>query len=472
MNPFATWRPSWQRLRPVAGLAAALLGLGGCAAYAPRPLPTTTDSARTLRQLRVDARRIPLPRLQQQRIDPDRPLGIDAVAALAVLNNPQLRLARDRLGIAQAQAFAAGLLPDPHLSASRSLPGHATGATSTAYSLDLAFDLGSLLLRPDAQAAARAHARSLNLDLLWQEWQTAAQAQLLFVRLSGLRQRDLLLRSEQTLLRRRLRRTRAAVAAGNLPRTDADAQLVLLQALQQKQRADAQHRLAWQAQLHALLGLAPAVPLHLGPLPPIPAHSTRDVEQALAQVARIRPDLLALRAGYRSQEHKLREAVLAQFPSIGVDFTRARDTSNINTVGFGLSFNLPLLNGSRGAMAVGRATRRELFDAYQLRLDQTQSQVAQALADLRLLRAQRAALRAALPQLRGAARAAQLALARGAITLPQAQAQQLALLQQRLALQAIAQQRAEQVVGLDLLTGSGLYRSAAPADSHQRKQES
>ncbi|MHB9050746.1 MAG: hypothetical protein ACYC3R_02675, partial [Thiomonas delicata] len=55
------------------------------------------------------------------------------------------------------------------------------------------------------------------------------------------------------------------------------------------------------------------------------------------------------------------------------------------------------------------------------------------------------------------------ALDAGAITLPQAQAQRMALLQQRLALQANAQQAAEQAVALDLLTGTGVYRPAPAA---------
>ena len=457
-----------RRLSSAASLAALLLALGGCAGYAPRPLARGADSAHALAQLQVDPGSIPLPRLASQTIDPRRPLDMAAVAALAVLNNPQLRVERDRLGVARAQAFAAGLLPDPRLSTSRDYPGNSAGATSTAFSYGLDFDLGSLLTRPAAQAAARAHVRSVDLQLLWQEWQTASQAQLLYVQLVGLARRQQLLGEEAALGTLRLRRLRAAALRGELPRTDADAQLARLQALRQSIADTRRSRLNLQGQLHTLLGLAPHVPLRLAGMPRLPANDAAQVRSALQRVALIRPDLLALQAGYRSQEQNLREAVLAQFPSISVGLTRARDNTDVNTIGFGVSFSLPLFNGARGRVAVQRATRRELFDAYQLRLDQTRADAEQALRNLGLLRREATSMQASLPDLRSAAHAAELALRRGEITLPQAQAQRQALLDQRLALQQVRQQQAEQAVALDLLTGTGLYRTQ-PAGAADHK---
>ncbi|MHB1692162.1 MAG: TolC family protein [Thiomonas sp.] len=450
-----------RRLLLSTSLVALTLALGACASYAPKPLSEQARLQGSLAGLQVDRSRIALPRLAAQTIDLQAPLTLDAVATLAVLNNPQLQLARDQVGIAQAQAFAAGLLPDPQFSTTQDFPGNSAGATSSAYNYSLNFDLGSLITRPAARAAATAHVRDIDLQLLWQEWQTVGQAQLLFVQLSGLQQRDALLQSQRDLVQRGLQRTRQAVAAGNLPRTNADAALVELQAVEQRLASDAQQRLQLESRLHALLGLAPNVPLQLAPLPALPAHDTAATHEALAHITAIRPDLMALRAGYTSQEQKLREAVLAQFPSFSVGLNRARDTANVNTLGFGVSFSLPIFNGSRGAIAVQRATRQELFDAYQLRLNQTRADVAQVLANLDLLQHQRHNLETGLPQLESAERAATSALDAGAITLPQAQAQSMALLQQRLALQANNQQTTEQTVALDLLTGTGVYRPAA-----------
>ncbi len=449
--------------RPLrAALAVALCaGLTACAGYAPRPLPDAV-SWRQPARLRVDARRVALPALASQSIDLDAPLTLQGVAALAVLNDPRLKIARARLGVAQAQAFAAGLLPDPTLSASREIPqGSGGGATSTAYKLGLQFDLGSLITRGAAVSAARAHLRQVDLQVLWQEWQIAAAAEHDYIELVALRQRDALLREQLGAAAQRLRRDRAAQAAGIEARTAADADLIELQSLRGRLDADARKQASALGSLDALLGLRPGTPLRLAGLPHYDPAAVADATDNLPRLATIRPDLLALRAGYASQEQRLREAVLSQFPSVGIGISRARDTSGVNTLGFGVTLNLPLLNGSRGAIAVQRATRAELYEEYGLRLQQTGTQVEQLLVDIRLLRRQRRSLRAALAPLRAAALAADASLGRGDMTLPQAQAQHRAWLDQRLALLANEQQASQQAVALQLLTGSGVFRPAS-----------
>ena len=108
------------------------------------------------------------------------------------------------------------------------------------------------------------------------------------------------------------------------------------------------------------------------------------LEQRLNQ----RPDLQALQAGYRSQEEKFRGAVLAQFPALNVGLTRARDTSGLYSVGFGLTLSLPVFNRNRGNIAIEDATRKKLYDEYQNRLNGAYSEIALALENLPLLRSQ------------------------------------------------------------------------------------
>ncbi|OIQ91961.1 outer membrane efflux protein [mine drainage metagenome] len=444
-----------------AGLTLALcVGVTGCAIYASKPLPNAVswkDPAR----LRVDARRIALPALASQSIDLDAPLTLQGVAALAVLNDPRLQALRARVGVARAQAFEAGLLPDPTFSAAREVPqGNGGGVTSTAFKLGLQFDLGRLITRGAAVSAARAHLQQVDLHLLWQEWQTAAAAERDYVELAALRERDALLREQLGAAAQRLRRDRAAQAAGIEARTTADADLVELQSLRKRLGADARRQASAMGALDALLGLRPGTPLRLVGLPPYEPAAVADASNNLPRLATIRPDLRALRAGYASQEQRLREAVLSQFPSVSIGLSRARDTSDVNTLGFGVTLKLPLLNDSRGVIAVQSATRGALYDEYVLRLRQTRAQVEQLLVDIRLLRRQQRALRSALAPLHSAALVADASLRRGDMTLPQAQAQRRAWLDQRLALLANEQQTAQQTVALQLLTGSGVFRPA------------
>ncbi len=126
-----------------------------------------------------------------------------------------------------------------------------------------------------------------------------------------------------------------------------------------------------------------------------------------------RPDLLALQAGYRSQEALFRGAVLAQFPALNVGLTRARDTSGLYTMGFGLSLSLPIFNGNRGNVAIERATRNRLFDEYQQRLATADSDVEAALANIPLLQAQSRRTEVAVAQLGQLARRADQAFRQG-----------------------------------------------------------
>jgi outer membrane protein TolC len=94
------------------------------------------------------------------------------------------------------------------------------------------------------------------------------------------------------------------------------------------------------------------------------------LKRALKTLPQRRPDLLALQAGYRSQEAKVRAAILSQFPTLGIGINRARDTSDVYTTGFTIGLTLPLFSGNRGGIAVQRATREQLRAEYQARLDQ------------------------------------------------------------------------------------------------------
>ncbi len=68
-----------------------------------RPPRVRSSASRSIR------RTMPLPELAAHRFDPSDGLDIDEVAMLAVANNPDLKLSRDDLGIARAQAYSAGL---------------------------------------------------------------------------------------------------------------------------------------------------------------------------------------------------------------------------------------------------------------------------------------------------------------------------------------------------------------------------
>jgi outer membrane protein TolC len=101
----------------------------GCASYQSKPLTHRVDLAPTVDQL------------TSPMVTPTDGLSLVDVANITVLNNPDLKAQRKRLGVAQVQLFAAGLLPDPHLSANLDSPTGSVPGVVNAFGVDLGYDM-------------------------------------------------------------------------------------------------------------------------------------------------------------------------------------------------------------------------------------------------------------------------------------------------------------------------------------------
>ncbi|MDA8093895.1 MAG: TolC family protein [Betaproteobacteria bacterium] len=375
--------------------------VAGCATYHAKPLNLSPSLASDVTQVRIDASKMPLPELAAHRFNPAEGLDMTDVAMLAVVGNPQLKLARDAARISRAQAFAAGLLPYPRLDLSQDFPT-AGPSTSSAFAVGLSYDTTALATYSARSHAAQAAMRSVDLTLLWQEWQVVSEARLLFIRHVEEQKLVRLLRAQQALWRGRYRDTQQALAQGNTTLDVVSADLSALQAVDSALDTERRQEAGTLHALNALLGLAPETPLDLrGPIG-VPRLTRAHLEQALSQLARRRPDLLALRAGYKSEDERYRAAILSQFPAIGIALNRARDTSDVYTVGYGLTLRLPFFNASRGRIAVARATRRALYDAFEARLTAAKAQALRLYADKKMLEAQLAGVRRGVATLRSA----------------------------------------------------------------------
>ena len=356
--------------RAMAACAATGLLLAACASYQPLPLSERAPAGMT-----VEAGSLPFPALAAHRFNPDDGLDIIEVAMLAVVNNPDLRVARSDAAVAHAQAFAAGLLPDPQLALSGDLHNNAGPSASKAYSLGMSYDVASLLTHPALHGAADREAEKVDLTLLWQEWQVVSQAQLLFVKLSDGRRIQAMLTATHDLYADRLSRMRAALAQGLLNSDAVTPNLVALQDVE-RQLFDNSKLLNQAAHdLNALLGLAPETVLALqdGGEPGMPDASL--VESALGALPQRRPDLRALQSAFAAQDQRYRAAILAQFPALSLGFTHARDNSFVVSNGVGINLSLPFFNRNRGNVAIEQATRQKLLDDYQARVQAARNDV-------------------------------------------------------------------------------------------------
>jgi outer membrane protein TolC len=439
--------------------------LPGCVSYRAQPLNPNSTLPHRIPDLTIDPRQMPQAELASHRFDPSDGLDFTEVAMLAVVNNPDLRTARADAGIWHAQAFAAGLLPDPQLSLTADLPDPGQSAKATAYNLGLHYDINALLTRSPRRAAARKDARKADLNLLWLEWQVVAQARVLFVRLTESAQLRDALEQDRVLFADVYGRTQAALDRGLLTLVSVTPHLTALQdVLRLIHDLERQVNLS-RHDLNALLGVSPevAVPL-VGPAA-VPELDEAAVEAMMPDLPRRRPDLIALQAGYAAQELRYRVAILGQFPALNVGFTRAQDTTPIHTTGLSVSLSLPIFSRNRGPIAIERATRQKLFEEYQARLDLAVNGVHRILTEQRINRRQLAEVDRGFADLARAATNTQDALRSrdiDALTFANLQA---ALLAKRIEKISLEQSILEQQVALQTLAGGDLPVRLVPEGS-------
>jgi outer membrane protein TolC len=427
-----------------------MLLVAGCASYRPVPLdPAIAPVDASL--LARDSAAIDRPYLHPATIDLAAPLDDNAVAVLAVLNNPDLKALRTKAGVADAQVFAARLLPDPSFSLGYSplLSGpDPVGEIAGA----LGLDLNALRAAGVVRRQAAAQARQVRLDIAWAEWQTAGAARLQAARIRHLKRQVALLDIGQRGAQSLVDRTARATARGDLA---ADS-LVAAHTAEADARAKlttAEHDLeAARLELAQLLGLPPGTSLRLaaaqsGDAAVDPAHL---YQVALAN----RADLQALRAGYDAEEAAVHKAILDQFPNLGLSIGATRDTGKNVIAGPTIDFTLPLWNRNRGGIAVERATRAQLKAEYAARLSQTRAEIAAAANAVTLARRQRNTIAATLPELNRVAQASRQAADHGDVSQAAAEAAEGTLGDQQAALAAADQTIDEAMIALELLTGA------------------
>ncbi|CAN5608482.1 TolC family protein [soil metagenome] len=437
------------------GLALSVLAaslLAGCANYAPRPLAPPSDilAAPDPAILSVDAAKIDRPYLTPQPIDLSAPLTPNALAVIAVLENPDLKAQRAKAGVTDAQVFAARLLPDP--TAQASFDKLLSGSDEfNGFGGQIGFDLNQLRTARVTRQAGEASKRQVRLDLAWAEWQTAGQARLQGVRVLALEAQLELTRASAALAQQLFDASQRAAGRGDIAAGDLDTRRQALLDASGRARTVETDLAAARGDLAKLLGLPPETVLRLVTPDPVPVPPAAAL--LTAQAIERRLDLQALRAGYGVSEAELHKAVLDQFPNLSLTMAYARDTADNRTLGPQLGFNLPLWNRNRGGIAIARSTREQLRAEYDARLFQTRAEIDAAVAGLVALRRQHAVLAGQMPALEKYAAATERAATRGDLSRATADTAFQALRDRKLTLLQLGQQIAEQTIALELLSG-------------------
>ena len=457
----ASRRPAL-RLALLGGACAALLG--GCALYHSLPLPQHPDLLGQLSQLRT---RIPAAAGEPPRaIATDGPLAIDDIGLLAVLNDPDLRAERGTLDVARAGLLQASLLPNPSGSVSYTpiLGGH---DIVPAWAASLTEDVKAILTYHTRKKSARLQLEQVNADLLWQEWQVAQQARILALDLYWDGLSVALAERQLQLLEREVREVQAATQSGAL---DLTALAPLLAAKASAAQTVASLNLAqlqgWQ-QLDALLGLQPDVrfsiaPPKLAPLPP-------DLDELIAQLPQRRPDLVALQLGYRSADESVRSAIIGQFPALVAGYQWGQDTSNVRSGGPTASFDLPIFDRNQGQVAQARATRLQLYEQYEARLDAADGAAKGLVSQIKRLRSDAQEAESAAAAAEAQSKSAQQAYAQDTLDQRSLADFETTALQRRIEAMTLERSLGESRITLTVALGLGLPRTRIAPPANSRK---
>jgi len=439
------------------------LMLVACTSYRQQPLPTAAVddivAPPTWPELLVRVADLHHPRLPATTIDPAGPFTPAQLAVMAVVMNPGLRARRAERSLADAQVLQAGILPNPTLALGADLA--VSSPESRGSSLGVGWDFTGLITRGAKRASAQAHAEQVALDIAWEEWLIAASTTQAAVRLAGAEQRlavlhglvlalivqrDLLVAGEAAGARTRFETHTAALALGDVERQvlEGDGICTVL-----------------RQQLNRLLGLPPSQLLAVA----VPAWPTTCPVPAsmVAELPQRRLDLIALRAGYDSQEEALRVAVLGQFPRISFDLVHATDTGKVRTLTLGASIDLPLFDRNQGAIASETATRERLFAEYGERLFIARADLAEAIATAESLERRIAHNDQMLATLSDSLAQVHQAATDHLIDAPTAAALEIDALQRRLDSLDLRQQLAENRIAIELAAGGLLGETSVGA---------
>jgi len=441
----------------------AMMAMEGCATYQPQPLDTSPKLASSFKDLRIhmDASiyaELPASWLRHPVNVGD---GIDETEAvlLAVLNSPQLEAARGQMTEAKASLYAAGLLPDPQASASLDFSRSKDPAVKTGESFGLGIDLQQILTRGARRDAATEQAKATYLNVLWQELQVIQQARMLWRRALIQQQQLVVLQDQFRQAETTWKGLGDALAHGN---ATVDQEGLALAPMMDARAAveEAKRQInATMHDFHLLLGVDPSAPLvlakggNISSLISAPPTGV-DLESVLAGIATKRPDILALKAGYMSQENKVREQILSQFPSFSVGANSLRDTAGLWTLGPFVNLNLPILNGNRGNVAMARATRKRLHEEFHFQLTSAYLQASKMAGDQRLAYNEWKSLAEHLPELDNTTMKLSRALGSGDVDMLTFTTLRTAYFAQQARVLTLEQTLLEQNVALETLTGT------------------
>lgn len=363
--------------------------LAGCQSYQSKPLDLAAHRDTWLARTPGDE---PVRAFAEQlaeegepsAFDPSDGLSLAEAEVVALVFNPDLRLARLRAGVASATAEHAGLWQDPQFGVDfLSMVEGGSNPFLITPGLSLTIPISGRLEAEKARADAAVVAELTRVAE--QEWRTRIEVRRAWLTWSAAtikaEQTERLLASILSLVSS----TARLADAGEIVRTEA-----ALFTIEQASQRQAMLRYRGEAteaeqELRTLLGLSPDAPLELVPT----VAAVMDPDELTPYAAADRSLTLArLRDEYEVAEQTLRREVREQYPDLTIGPLAGFDRSD-TLLGFSLSLPIPILNANKQGIAEAHAERELARAAFETAYERLVGSLAATKARLDTIREQR-----------------------------------------------------------------------------------
>lgn len=359
-----------------------LIGVTGCQSYRPKPLDLPAHIAawqsRTpaAEEVSAFAQRLAAKRNADAPIDASDGLSMREAEIVALVFNPDLRLARLRAGVTAASAENAGRWDDPELGLDierivESVAEPWVIASTISFTLPLSGRLGAAKSLANAE-----HIASLQQVAL-EEWRTIQNVRAAWVEWSAIRLNEELTNAFVAQLHQITDSARRLVDAGEMDRTQAALFDLELARRRNEARFNAGQRREMEATLRGMMGLAPSAPLEFVPAVAVEPRSTSQLEIETI-VAESNPRLTLRRAEYESAERKFALEIREQFPDLTIGPGFGEDQGDARVL-LGLRAPLPILNANRQAIAEAYSQREVARAAFETEFERLMIDLARSL---------------------------------------------------------------------------------------------
>ncbi len=303
---------------------------------------------------------------------------------VALIYNPELRVARLKAGVAQATAEHAGRWDNPELSIDvLKVTQQVPNPWIVGSALSLTIPISGRLAAEKSRANAELHSELARVAE--EEWETLRDLRKAWLTWSAdrlrLEQAERIVGSLDSIVET----TGKLAKVGEVLRTES----ALFKIEQESRKADIARLRGrvkeGEQEIRSLMGISPHAPASM--IPTLAAPSGKD----RGNLPATNPTLIRLRSDYEVAELTLLREIRKQYPDLelGPNFEDDQGQSKIGVIG---AIPIPIFNSNKGGIAAARAEREVARAAYETELERTKGRLAVMRARLEGARSRRQSL--------------------------------------------------------------------------------